>query len=105
MTTSAIDYRKVVDMKRYRILKEQRAALADYRMQIQTMNKSDLLNELLTYHEKFMKNPLDIRATLQGQELMAVLEVRAELTELKDLSREFKAKLEHRLNQQIHARR
>lgn len=97
----------IVDLRIVRLLKLKEKDLLTYRMQILSLSKSDLLTELLRYQEDFLKNPLDVMSTLQGQELMRVLETRAELGELRELSREFKAKLDHRLDQQlfIHTKR
>ena len=65
------------------------------------MSKPELLQELLNYHEAYLRDPHDLNATLRGQHLMDVLESRAHLTELQDLAREFQGKLKTRLYQQM----
>lgn len=97
----------IVDLRIMKLLRQKEKDLVSYRERILQLSKSDLLSELLHYQEDFLKNPLDVMSTLQGQELMRVLETKAELGELRELSREFKAKLDHRLDQQlfIHTKR
>jgi hypothetical protein len=91
----------VIDLKAYRALKAQSDQEQAYRQRLLQMSKPELLHELLMYHEAYQRNPGDMSATIRGQHLMDVLEARAELTELQDLSREFRAKLKARLYQQI----
>ena len=49
--------------------------------------------------------PTDIGSTVRAQHLMEILEERAELTELQELSREFRAKLKVRLYEQLQAQK
>lgn len=92
---------KIIDIQKYRSFTEERRAAELYRAQMTKLPKSELLLELIRYHEQFINNPSDVKATLQGQALMDILEQRAELNELKDLSREFRAKLNQRLQAQL----
>lgn len=91
----------IVSLKKYRVLKSYDQDLQLYRVKIQQMDKVGLLEELLKYHEDFMAHPTNIGATLRGRELLRTLEARAELTELKELSNDFKSKLESRLANQL----
>lgn len=65
------------------------------------MNKPELLQELLNYHESYQRDPHDVSVTLRGQHLMNVLEDRALLTDLQDLARDFQLKLKTRLYKQM----
>ncbi len=91
----------IVSLKKYRELQGHMVGVRVYRAKIEKLPKVELLEELLRYHEDFMKNPRDVEATLRGQQLMDVLEGRAELTELKALSTDFKRKLTARLALQL----
>ncbi len=91
----------VVSLKKYRDLQGQMVGVRVYRAKIEKLPKVELLEELLKYHEDFMKNPKDVEATLRGQQLMDVLEGRAELSELKALSADFRRKLTDRLALQL----
>ena len=93
----------VINIKTYRVLKEQTKQEQTYRHGLSKLGKAELLQELLNYHESFQRSPHDMRITLRGQYLMEVLEARAELSELKDLSREFQHKLKTRLYAQMQA--
>lgn len=92
---------KVVNIKTYQVLKSRQKQEMVYRYSLQKMNKAELLQELLNYHESYQRDPHDINVTLRGQHLMEILEARAELTDLKDLSREFQDKLQVRLYKQM----
>jgi len=92
---------KVINMKTYRVFKQRVALEAQYRHSLLKMGKAELLQELLNYHESYQRDPHDIGVTIRGQHLMDILEDRAELAELQDLSREFQVKLKTRLYQQM----
>ncbi|MBI3558275.1 MAG: hypothetical protein HY074_18565 [Deltaproteobacteria bacterium] len=92
---------KVINMKTYRVFKQRVALEARYRHSLLKMGKAELLQELLNYHECYQRDPHDIGVTLRGQHLMDVLEDRAELAELQELSREFQVKLKTRLYEQM----
>lgn len=92
---------KVINLKTYRVLKERERQEQKYRQKLLTMSKPDLLQELLNYHESYVRDPHDINVTLRGQHLMDILEQRAELRELQELSREFQEKLKIRLYRQL----
>lgn len=92
---------KVINLKTYRVFKERSRESMEYRLRLLTMSKPDLLAELLKYHEAYQRDPHDIAVTLRGQHLMDVLEQRAELAELQELSREFQHKLKVRLYDQM----
>ena len=91
----------IVNLKTYRVLMERKAQEMAYRHSLLVMDKPALLQELLNYHESYQRDPHDISITLRGQHLMEVLEQRAELGELQELSREFQNKLKVRLYQQL----
>ncbi len=99
ITTDTIP--NVVALKKYRVLKSYDLDIKLYRAKIVKMPKLALLEELLKYHEDFLASPKNIGATLRGRELLSVLEERAELTELKELSLDFKRKLQVRLAEQL----
>lgn len=92
---------KVVQLKTYQVLKERQQQAMTYRHRLTQMSKPELLQELLNYHESYMRDPNDVNATLRGQHLMDVLEGRAHLGELQELAREFQGKLKTRLYQQM----
>lgn len=92
---------KVIQLKTYRVFRDRKRAELDYRNRLLTMEKPELLQELLNYHESYQRDPHDISVTIRGQHLMDVLEQRAELTELQELSREFQNKLKARLRRQL----
>ncbi|MEW6056243.1 MAG: hypothetical protein AB1540_06485 [Bdellovibrionota bacterium] len=91
----------VVYLKTHRVLKERQKEAAAYRVALLAMDKTQLLQELLAYHELYQRDPHDIMVTLRGQHLMDVLEERAELKDLQELSQEFQAKLQTRLDEQL----
>jgi len=91
----------VINLKTYKILRERERAEIHYRHRLMGMKKHELLQELLNYHESYQRDPHDVNVTIRGQHLMEVLEQRAELRELQDLSREFQAKLKARLYAQL----
>lgn len=91
----------VVSIKKYREFQGQMVEARVYRARIEVMPKVELLEELLKYHEDFLKDSKDLQATLRGQQLMDVLEARAELSELKELSQDFRRKLQARLARQL----
>ena len=92
---------KIINIKTYRVLKERKAQEQTYRQRLLTMDKAQLLQELLNYHDSYQKDPHNINVTLRGQHLMEILEQRAELNELQELSKDFQAKLKTRLYQQL----
>lgn len=92
---------KVINLKTFRVLKKQKREGLAYRHRIMGMQKPELLQELLSYHESYQKDPHDIRVTIRGQHLMDVLEARAELRELQELAREFQSKLKARYRSQL----
>ena len=92
---------KVINIKTYRVFKQRVALEAQYRHSLLKMGKAELLQELMNYHESYQRDPHDIGVTLRGQHLMDVLEARAELNELRELSREFQVKLKTRLYAQM----
>lgn len=91
----------VINLKTYRVFKERQRQELAYRHQLLAMSKPELLQELLNYHEFYQRDPHDINVTIRGQHLMDILESRAELAELQELSREFQHKLKVRLYQQM----
>lgn len=91
----------VIDFKTYRALQTLREQAKPYRFRIEQMDKANLLIELLHYHELYNNNPDDVSLTIRAEQLMEVLEERAELNELRELSREFHTKLRGRLRQQL----
>ena|SRR5690348_12319181 len=92
---------KVINLKTYRVLKERQKQELLYRHQLLGMDKAHLLQELLNYHESYLRDPHDVNVTIRGQHLMDVLEARAELRDLQELSREFQHKLKVRLYEQL----
>lgn len=92
----------VVSLKKYRQMKQEVTGLSIYKEKLVKMPKIDLLQELLRYHEDYMKNPLDLQATLRGKMLLEVMESRAELPELQVLTRSFRKKLADRLASQLY---
>ena len=91
----------VVSLKKYRELQGQMVEARVYRARIEALPKVELLEELLKYHGDFLKDSRDLQATLRGQQLMDVLEARAELSELRELSQDFRRKLQRRLALQL----
>lgn len=94
---------KIINIKTYRAFKQRKALEAGYQHSLIKMDKAELLQELLSYNEAYQRDPNDIGITIRGQHLMEVLEERAELAELQELSRDFQTKLKTRLYQQIQA--
>ncbi len=92
---------KVISLRKYKIMQQSHIAVSIYKQKIQKLEKIELLNELLKYHEDYMKNPTNLEATLRGKALLEVMEERAELTELKTLSKSFRQKIEARLARQL----
>lgn len=91
----------VINIKTYKVLRERQKQEIHYRHRLMGMKKHELLQELLNYHESYQRDPHDVNVTIRGQHLMEILEDRAELRELQELSREFQAKLRARLYDQI----
>lgn len=92
---------KVINLKTYKVLKDQSKQELVYRHKLMAMSKAELLQELLNYHESYQRDPYDISITLRGQHLMDVLEARSHLSDLQDLAREFQIKLKTRLYHQM----
>jgi hypothetical protein len=92
---------KIIELKKYKTLRDKKNVASIYRLKIEKMDKPALLVELLNYNDHYRKDPNDLEATLKAQALMDVLERRAELNELKELSQEFNQKLKTRLYKQI----
>lgn len=92
---------KIVNIKTYRVLKDRQNQEFAYRLSLSKMDKAQLLQELLNYHDRYQRDPHDVNVTIRAQHLMEVLEERAELKELQDLSREFQNKLKMRLYEQM----
>jgi hypothetical protein len=92
---------QVINIKTYQVLKRHQNQELRYKHSLMKMDKVALLQELLHYHEAYQHDPFDINVTIRGQMLMEILEERAELSELQELSREFQEKLKVRLYQQL----
>lgn len=95
MTTTLIDF------KTFKAIKDLREQAKIYRLRIEQMDKVQLLTELLHYNDLYTQKPDDATVTVRAEQLMEVLEQRAELTELRELAQEFQTKLRARLKQQL----
>ena len=74
-----------------------------YAYRVKQMNKPQLLEELMRYHESFKSHPGDVDNTIRGQLLMKTLEERSELKELRELAKDFSIKLRKRLETQLNS--
>lgn len=92
---------KIINIKTYRVFRERAKEQKEYLDSLLKMAKPDLLQELLTYHETYRKDPYNIEVTIRGQMLIEVLEKRADLKELQELLEELQIRLEQRLNSQL----
>jgi len=90
-----------VDLGVFRALRESRAKESQLKEELRQVDKTTLLAELLHYNTRYTKAPGDITLTLRMKAVMDILEERAELEQLRDLSREFHAKLDRRLKSQL----
>ncbi|HRK01904.1 MAG TPA: hypothetical protein PLH57_04510 [Oligoflexia bacterium] len=91
----------VISLNSFRSLQSLREKAKPYRQRIEQMDKAGLLIELIHYDELYKKNPNDVSFTIRAEQLMEVLEARAELTELRELARELHGKLRSRLHSQL----
>ena len=91
----------IIPLNAYKRLKKFKKELELYEYQIQSFDKSKLLNELLRYHEEYRAEPYNLYLTLKGRILMNQLEAKSELKELRELSQELQRKIDARLQFQM----
>ena len=92
---------KIVDLNVFRAMKNHVEKKSNFKKIFHSMQKAELLQELIQYNDRYMKDPSDIDLTIRTQVLMEVLEERAELNELRELSQQFNEKLSKRLSEQL----
>jgi hypothetical protein len=93
----------VVSLNSYRAYKDRLRSERQYRDGLGQPAPSEgpLPSELLRCHDTYLREPFDLGATIRARYLLDILEARAELTELRELSRELRGKLQARLYRQI----
>ena len=94
---------EVFSFEKFQKLRAAKNAEHAFRTRIEKMEKAELLQEMLNNHDSFLKNPGDIQLTVRAQHIVTVLEQRAELKELQELSRTLSNKLKIRLYSQLQA--
>lgn len=92
---------KVVNLGTFKLLREQRKAQSEYAGRLMTMEKAELLVELLKFKDNYTKNPRDLQSMIRSQMLMEELEKKAELGHLREIANEYKRKLALKIYSQI----
>ena len=94
---------KVVNLDAYRKIRETKNAESVFAAHVDSLEKTDLLVELLNYDDNLKRNPTDIKSIVRAQILMETLERKAELNHVRELAVEYKRKLATRIYEQIQA--
>lgn len=92
---------KVVDLAKYRMIREKKNAESTFAAHVDSLEKTDLLVELLNYDDNLKRNPTDVKSIIRAQILMETLERKAELNHVREIANEYKRKLAVRIYEQI----
>lgn len=86
---------KVVDLNAFKNAQVTRSQADKYRERLVTLDKADLLCELLAFHDIMKSNSdLDLATTVRGLELMKVIQDRSLTPALKGLAEQYHQKLQ-----------
>lgn len=88
----------VVSLRAYKALKDVNGDELDYRAMILSMDKQELLEEMVRFQElRKLMGGLDAQMMVRGKHLFRALEEAADSQELKILSRSYRRHLEYEI--------
>ena len=93
---------KVVSLKAVRDVRDAEAEDLAYRAMIQSMDKLELLEEMVRFQEERSRiGHLSLQMMLRGKHLFKALEESAETQELRILTRSYRRHLEHEMTEYL----
>jgi len=79
---------KVVSLTAWKLIKEQERFVEDYRTNLLTLPKEDLLQELCDFYDLLKTNPFDLPTILRGHCLINIIKNRALTENLQDIAKD-----------------